>query len=29
VAAMKRVSLPDLYGQLGLPDPASEAGREA
>lgn len=24
VAAMKRVALPDLYGQLGLPTPANE-----
>jgi hypothetical protein len=24
VAAMKRVSMPDLYGQLGLPPPANE-----
>lgn len=30
VAAMKRVSLPDLYGQLELPAPdRAEAGREA
>jgi len=24
VAAMKRVAMPDLYGQLGLPDPETE-----
>lgn len=27
VAAMKRVALPDLYGQLGLPTPTDEASR--
>lgn len=24
IAAMKRVALPDLYGQLGLPDPSND-----
>lgn len=29
VAAMKRVALPDFYGQLGLPDPDANASNDA
>lgn len=29
IAAMKRVALPDFYGQLGLPTPANEEGDSA